>query len=103
LLLKKCFAPREEERVSVADYMASNSRTTGELGRTWKNGIIIYYLDICPEELRTTTKPSLRNAGVSAEIRTEDLPDTNLERYHYINMLGRCGLLGSGCYPCNRP
>jgi hypothetical protein len=32
-------------------------------------------------------KKPLRITGVPAEIRTEYLPDTNLERYRYVNLL----------------
>jgi hypothetical protein len=39
------------------------------------------------EGLKKTTK-NLRIAGVRAEIRTELLPDINLERYRYADPLG---------------
>jgi hypothetical protein len=34
-----------------------------------------YYTDICLEELRNTMKVSVRTAGVTAEIRTDPLPN----------------------------
>jgi hypothetical protein len=39
--------------------------------------------------------------SVSAEIGCEHVLDTNVERYRYTNMLGPCGLLGSGCHYTN--
>jgi hypothetical protein len=52
----------------------------GELERIWKEVVVVltkYNPDIFLEGLRKTTK----HLGVLAEIRTEHLPNTSLERY----------------------
>jgi hypothetical protein len=45
--------------------------------RSWPN--LWYYLGICLEELRKSTKASARIAGLRAEILNYDLPNTNQE------------------------
>jgi hypothetical protein len=57
----------------------------GGLERIWKEAIVVwprYYPCIFLEELRQTTNNfPIRIVGVPAEIRTEHLPTTDLERY----------------------
>jgi hypothetical protein len=45
--------------------------------------LIRYYPGICLKELGKTTK------NISAEIRTDHLPNIRQERHHYTNLLGR--------------
>jgi DNA-directed RNA polymerase subunit N (RpoN/RPB10) len=61
-----------------------------ELERIWKEAVILksrYYHDIFMKDLRKTMKTSSM-ASIQAEIRTEHLPDTGLERYCCLNLLG---------------
>jgi hypothetical protein len=45
------------------------------------------YSTVCLEELRKIPK-NFRIAGVPAAIRAEHLPNTNLDRYRHVNLLG---------------
>jgi hypothetical protein len=47
-----------------------------------------YYLGIFLDGLRKTLKSSFRIADVLAEIRTMHFPDTSLEHYRQIRLLG---------------
>jgi hypothetical protein len=61
-----------------------------EMEGIWKEELMAsstYYSVICLEGLRKTTK-NFRIAGVEAGIRRQHLPNTNLELYHYISLLG---------------
>jgi hypothetical protein len=62
-----------------------------ELEKIWKEAVVVYsgyYPSVCLEGLRTTTRESSgRRAGVPAEVKTEHLPNTNLEHYLYTNLL----------------
>jgi hypothetical protein len=51
-------------------------------------GLIEDYSENCLVGMRKTTKISVPTAGVLAEIRTEHLLDTSLERYRYTSLLG---------------
>ena len=42
------------------------------------------------EGLRKTTKNSIRITDDYTEIRTTCLPDTGLERYHYVSPIDNC-------------
>jgi hypothetical protein len=46
-----------------------------EFDRKWKKEAVAYYLGMCIEGLRKTTKP-LRIASLRIDIRTRDLPNT---------------------------
>jgi hypothetical protein len=55
--------------------MASNGRTSGELGRIWKEPFVVksrYYPEICFEGLNKTAK-ILRIACVQGEVRKQHL------------------------------
>jgi hypothetical protein len=47
-----------------------------------------YFSVICREELRKHTNKNFRTDGVAVRIRRENIPNANLERYRYINLLG---------------
>jgi hypothetical protein len=47
-----------------------------------------YYLGICLETVRETTKRKTRIAGVPTRVRTEHIPKTNLERYNCFSLFG---------------
>jgi hypothetical protein len=48
----------------------------------------MYYPGIFTKRLRQTTEISARMVGVPAEIRAKRLPNTSVERYRYISLLG---------------
>jgi hypothetical protein len=47
-----------------------------------------YYFDIRLEGLSKTMKTLVSTVDVPAEIQTEHLPNTSLERYRYTNVFG---------------
>lgn len=67
-----------------------------ELESIWKEAVVWFkcYLRISLEELKKTTKTSVKIAGVSAEKSSLPTPNTGLERYCYINLLGQVSSLG---------
>jgi hypothetical protein len=74
-------------------FRASNDRTcvNDELERfrgerSWPNPSTIP--EFCLQELMKPPKTSVRISGVLTAIRTEHLPKTNAERYHYANPFG---------------
>jgi hypothetical protein len=62
---------------------------------------LMYFTGICLAGLKKTTA-ILKTAGVPAEIRTENFPNTNLERYRlanpldYITLERTCRALSNG-------
>jgi hypothetical protein len=46
-----------------------------------------------PEGLKETTKTSARIAGVPAEIRTEHVPNTGMELYHYTSLFDKSNII----------
>jgi hypothetical protein len=46
-----------------------------------------YYSGICLEELKNTTKTSVRIVNVPVKIETEHLSNTNLKHYRQANLL----------------
>jgi hypothetical protein len=64
-----------------------NGRISDELGMMWPN--LVTYL----RELKKTTKTSVMAVHVPAEIRTEHIPHTSLERNSYTNLLGSAASL----------
>jgi hypothetical protein len=57
------------------------------LQRIWKEVVVAqsrYYPSICPEG-----ETVVRTAAVLAEVRTEYIPNTTLERYRYAHLLDR--------------
>jgi hypothetical protein len=63
-----------------------------ELETIWKEVVVaysIYYPGILLKFWKITTKSAVRTAGVSAEIRTDYLPNTNRERYRYASPIDR--------------
>jgi hypothetical protein len=62
---------------------------TDEFERIWKEAVVAllkYYPTSCLEWLENTTENPGMIAGVSAEIRTKQHPNTGLERYRYNNL-----------------
>jgi hypothetical protein len=64
---------------------------TDESGRVWKETVVAYsrhYPKICLKGLDKNTETSFGIVGVPTDIRTENLPSTNLDRYRYVNQFG---------------
>jgi hypothetical protein len=59
-----------------------------ELERICKEVVIVYsrYPAICLEGLRKNRKSSAKAACVAAESRTEQLPNTRVQRYRYADL-----------------
>jgi hypothetical protein len=83
------------------DSIASNDRMmNNELERIWEEAIVAsswHYLGVCLKVFRKSTKTSV---NIPAEIRTERLPNTGLERYHNINPPGVYSF-NLICFPCD--
>jgi hypothetical protein len=52
-----------------------------------------YYPGIFLDGLRETLKPSFRIAGILAEIRAVHIPNTSLEHYRQIRLLGYVSII----------
>jgi hypothetical protein len=66
-----------------------------ELEGIWKKVVVVqsrYNAGICLEGMRKTMKNPARMAGVQDKIQTENLPNTNLQRYCYANPLDNINL-----------
>jgi hypothetical protein len=71
-----------------------------ELQRVWKEAFMAYlkyYQSNCLAWLKKTPKTSVRTVGAPAEIRTQHLPNTSLDRYHYASLLCKCEQMGPKC------
>jgi hypothetical protein len=67
---------RFNDAASTSYYTASND---------WAIDVLPWYL----EGVEKTTKTSFRTAGVSTEVRTKHVPDTNPEHCRYISLRGQ--------------
>jgi hypothetical protein len=78
--------------VSIYIIIASNRRTTREwlCWTKFEEAVVVKlrcHFGICLKGRRKTTKILSRDSGLSAMIRTEHLPNRNLRRYRYANLL----------------
>jgi hypothetical protein len=78
------------DAANIGTDVASDDEVIDEFKRIWKEGFLAWsrhYRIICLELLRKSTKTLVGIAGTPAGIRTENLPNTNLERYIYTNLI----------------
>jgi hypothetical protein len=62
-----------------------------ESGRIWKETVVAYYRyypKISLKGLEKTIEASFGIVGVPRDIRTENLPSMNLDRYRHVNQFG---------------